>query len=333
MLFKNNCLISAPMAGISDSIFRMLCRENGADIVVSEMVSVDGIEYGADATFDLMRFEPCERPIGIQLFGADPDHFKRSAALAAERFQPDFFDLNAGCPVAKVIRKNGGASLLKDISRFAGIVASLVKASSIPVTVKLRSGWHKHQWVDIEFARCAEDCGAAAITLHPRSQTMMFSDHSFWERIALVKAALKIPVIGNGDVTSGNEAVAMKQQTGCDGIMIGRGAYGNPWIFNEIKAALAGTTAPHPLAAEKKAMALRHLQLFRERYDECHAAREMKKHIAWYIKGAAAAAKWRDRIFRAETTGELERAIIEVFSEHHDTLSETRPAASPYSNE
>jgi tRNA-dihydrouridine synthase B len=314
MLFKNNCLLSAPMAGISDSIYRRLCRENGADITVSEMVSVDGLEYGADATFDLVRFDLCERPIGIQLFGADPERFKKSTALIAERFNPDFFDLNAGCPVSKVVKKNGGASLLKDIRRFGEIVRAMVQGSSIPVSVKLRSGWNKHEWIDVEFARCAEDCGAAAIILHPRSQTMMFSGHSFWERIALVKAAVKIPVIGNGDVTSGEEAAKMKNQTGCNGIMIGRGAYGNPWIFRQAKVALAGGDIPPPDTDEKRDMALRHLQLFRERYGERHAVREMKKHLAWYIKGTAGASQCRDRIFRAEDTASMEAALLEALA-------------------
>jgi tRNA-dihydrouridine synthase B len=159
MLFKNNCLIAAPMAGISDTVFRTLCKEMGADIVVTEMVSVDGIAYGADATMELLRFEPFERPVGVQLFGSNPEQFKKSAAITVERFHPDFIDLNAGCPVQKVVKKNGGASLLKDLDCFAKIVTALVEAVSLPVTVKLRSGWFKNQWVDCEFALCAESCG------------------------------------------------------------------------------------------------------------------------------------------------------------------------------
>jgi tRNA-dihydrouridine synthase B len=313
MLFKNNCLISAPMAGVTDSVFRSLCREKGADIVVTEMVSIDGIVYGAAPTMELMRYEPYERPIGIQLFGSDPEKFKKSASLVAERFNPDFIDLNAGCPVSKVVRKNGGAALLKDLNRFSKILKAIVEAVALPVTVKLRSGWYKHQWVDDEFARCAESCGAAAITLHPRSQTMGFSGHSYWERIALVKAAVAIPVIGNGDVTSADDALVMKAQTHCDGIMIGRAAYGNPWIFAEVKAALSGTPAHRPSHAGRRATALRHIALFRDRYGEPRAVREMKKHVSWYIKGMPGAAQWRDRIFRASATGELEAVVEEAF--------------------
>lgn len=313
MPFKNNTLMSAPMAGISDPVFRTLCKEHGADVVVSEMVSVSGIEFGADATMDLMRFDPAERPIGIQLFGADPQQFARCAALVAERFQPDFLDLNAGCPVPKVVKKNGGASLLKDLTRFGRIVTAMVNTSPIPVTVKLRSGWNKHQWVDVAFARCAQECGAQAIILHPRSQTMGFSGHSFWDRIGVVKQSVSIPVIGNGDVHCGQDALAMKSQTGCDGIMIGRGAYGNPWIFSEIKAAFAGIPYTPPTPEEKRAIALLHLNRYREAYGEYHAYREMKKHVSWYIKGAAGASQLRDRIFRAVTTAELESVINQAF--------------------
>ena len=312
MLFKNNCVIAAPMAGISDSLFRQLCRKHGADYVVSEMVSVDGIAFGADATMNLMAFAPSERPIGIQLFGSKPESFKNSARLVEERFQPDFIDLNAGCPVPKVTRKNGGSALLKDIDRFKAIISELVKAVSLPVTVKLRSGWHKYQWVDVEFARCAQECGAAAIILHPRSQTMMFSGHSFWERIATVKEAVSIPVIGNGDITTPEEAVGMVRQTGCDGVMIGRAAYGNPWIFGQVKAALAGKPSTTPTIKEKCDTALWHLDHYREKRGELHTAKEMKKHIAWYIKGLPGASLLRNRIFRAESTAELATVIRDV---------------------
>ena len=314
MLFKNNTLICAPMAGISDPVFRSICKEHGADITVSEMVSVDGIAHGADATLDLMRFEPAERPIGIQLFGADPKRFTESTALVAGRFQPDFIDLNAGCPVPKVVKKNGGSALLKDLKRFERIVSAMVKASSVPVTVKLRSGWLKHEWVDVAFARCAEECGARAVTLHPRSQTMGFSGHSFWERIGEVKQAVAIPVIGNGDILCGRDAQTMLLQTGCDGVMVGRGAYGNPWIFSEIRAALAGGTYTPPSPEKKLQVALSHIERYRHRYGEYRASREMKKHVSWYIKGIPGASQWRDRIFRADTTSTLAELLRMVFS-------------------
>lgn len=313
MLFKNNCLILAPMAGVTESVFRLLCREKGADIVVTEMVSVDGIARGATQTMEIMHFGPKERPIGIQLFGSDPEKFKKSATLVAERFNPDFIDLNAGCPVSKVVKKNGGAALLKDIDRFSKIIKAIVEAAALPVTVKLRSGWHKHQWVDEEFALCAESCGVSAIILHPRSKSMGFSGHSYWERIALIKSAVKIPVIGNGDVTCGADALAMKEQTGCDGIMIGRAACGNPWIFAEVKEVLSNKPVYRPSHEERCATALRHIALFRDKYGERRAVREMKKHVSWHIKGLTGAAKLRDRIFRASATEELESVVREAF--------------------
>lgn len=313
MQFKNNILISAPLAGISDPVYRTLVTQFGADATVTEMVSVDGIAHGAAATMDLMRIAPSERPTGIQLFGADPKRFAESTALIAERFQPDFIDLNAGCPVPKVVKRNGGASLLKDLARFEQIVSAMVKASSVPVTVKLRSGWSKYEWVDVAFARCAEACGAQAVTLHPRSQTMGFSGHSFWERIAEVKQALTIPVIGNGDILCGKDAVRMQQETGCDGIMIGRGAFGNPWIFAEIQAAFSGTPFTPPSTEEKRRIILSHIEQYRNSYGEYRASREMKKHVSWYTKGIPGASQWRDRIFRSDSTGKLIEIVKNVF--------------------
>jgi nifR3 family TIM-barrel protein len=188
-----------------------------------------------------------------------------------------------------------------------------VTTVSLPVTVKLRSGWYKYQWIDGEFARCAEDCGVAAVVLHPRSQTMGFSGHSFWERIATVKKELSIPVIGNGDITGGNDAVEMKKQTGCDAIMVGRAALGNPWIFSEVKAALYGETTASPTIQKRIDTALRHINEYRERYGEYRASREMKKHLAWYIKGMEGASQLRNRIFRARGTATLENVLKEAF--------------------
>ncbi len=321
MFFKNNCLILAPMAGVTESVFRLLCKEKGADIVVTEMVSVDGIIRNIKPTLKLMFFEPSERPVGIQLFGSDPEKFRKSAAMVAERLKPDFIDLNAGCPVAKVVRKNGGSALLKDINRFEKILKAIIEVSGLPVTVKMRSGWSKFQWIDVEFARCAESCGAAAITLHPRSQTMLFSDHSFWERIAIVKSSVYIPVIGNGDVKNAADALAMKHQTGCDGIMIGRAAFGNPWIFKEIKAVFAGKTVDRPSHHEIKETVIRHISLFRERYGEHLAGREMKKHVCWYIRGMPGAAELRKRIFRAYDSRELEAIVKETFEKYTNNIS------------
>ncbi|NLE01295.1 MAG: tRNA dihydrouridine synthase DusB [Fibrobacter sp.] len=309
MLFKNNKVILAPMAGITDPVFRCLCKEYGADIVVSEMVSADGILYGSKATIALAEFQEQERPIGVQLFGSDPDHLARAAAFIQRNSNPDFIDLNSGCPVPKVVKKNGGSALLQNAKLFEKIVSAMVKSVSIPVTVKIRSGWHKFNWVDVEFAQMAEAAGASAVIVHPRSQTMGFSGHSYWERIYEVKKSVGIPVIGNGDVLFPGDALRMFDETGCDSIMIGRGAYGNPWIFGQIKDALNGIAYRDIPPLIKLETALKHLLEFARQYGERSTVREMKKHLAWYIKGMTGASAGRDLIFRSQTMEELTGAL------------------------
>jgi len=317
MFIKNNEVILAPMAGISDSVFRRLCRDCGADRVYSEMVSAEGLVHNSGTTIDLLRFTKRERPVGIQIFGADPDHCARAAVYIQENFNPDFIDLNSGCPVPKVVKKNGGASLLRDIKLFSDILKAVVNAVSLPVTVKIRSGWHKNQWVDVDFAKEAESCGVSAITLHPRSQSMGFSGHSFWDRIALVKQSVSIPVIGNGDITNENEALKMFSQTGCDAVMIGRGAYGNPWIFRRIKQALKKEAISNVDSQELLSMVLKHIKMFRDESGETRAYSEMKKHCAWYLRGLPGVSALRNKIFRSESTSEL----IDLMTNYFETVT------------
>jgi tRNA-dihydrouridine synthase B len=305
----NKKLILAPMAGVTDSVFRQICKKKGADLVVSEMVSAEGLFYKSKNTAELMRFDEMERPIGIQLFGSDPDHLAKAAVQISETIKPDFIDLNSGCPVSKVVSKNGGASLLKDRPLFEKILRALVVSTTIPVTVKIRSGWHKYDWVDTDFAKAAEQCGVAAITVHPRSQTMMFTGHSFWERIAAVKQSVSIPVIGNGDIVHAEDAIRMFDETGCDSVMIGRGTYGNPWIFEQIRAILDKKQIPAVTQVDRLTLALEHLELFKFFFSESHAVREMKKHCAWYIKGVSEATVHRNHIFRANTYSEIQITI------------------------
>jgi tRNA-dihydrouridine synthase B len=312
MEFKKNSVLLAPMAGITEPVFRGICKEFGADIVVSEMVSAEGIKYGSKATIDLIMFESSQRPIGIQLFGGNPDLLARAAAFIENKVAPDFIDLNAGCPVQKVVKKNGGSSLLKDLNHFGTIVRAMVNAVSTPVTVKIRSGIHKYEWVDIEFAQMAQECGAAAITLHPRSQSMMFTGHSFWERIAEVKKTVSIPVIGNGDICTADDALKMIAQTDCDGIMIGRGVYGNPWLFKQIKDVLAGIPVTEVSLPERLTVALDHLQRYRSYYGDSAAGRDMKKHAAWYCKGVANATMLRNAIFRSNSAEELRGILMQA---------------------
>jgi len=314
VFLKKNALILAPMAGVADTVYRRLCKEQGADVTVSEMVSADGLHYKSANTARLMEFGESERPIGVQLFGSDPERLAEAARFTHQYVKPDFIDLNAGCPVAKVVKRNGGAALLKDPALFGKIVNAMSRAVPIPVTVKIRSGWNTREWVDEEFARIAQDNGAAAVTLHPRSQTMMFTGHSFWERIAIVKKAVSIPVIGNGDILSGSDAVKMFSETGCDAIMAGRATFGNPWLFAEIKAAINGEAYTPPTPNERKTMILRHIREYRNAHGERYAKGDMKKYAAWYLKGLPGANTARRKICAASSSSEIEVFIEEFFS-------------------
>lgn len=293
------------MAGITDSVFRTLCKIHGADVVVSEMVSAEGIIHNSKNTNKLLFFRQEERPIGIQLFGSDVKSMVYAAQFIEETRKPDFIDINCGCPVRKVVRKNGGSALLKNPKLFSELISNMVKATSLPITVKIRSGWVKYEWVDTEFAKIAEDCGASAITLHPRSQSMGFSGHSFWERIALVKEHVKIPVIGNGDIITPKNGCDMIALTGCDSIMIGRGALGFPWIFNQIKMRLKCQDNTALPLKKKVETALYHLEEFIQVNGAERAVKEMKKHIVWYLRGSPNASQLRNNIFRSDSIDDI----------------------------
>lgn len=305
----NGKIILAPLAGISDTVFRGLCKRHGADIVVSEMVSAEGVVRNAEPTLKLLPFEESERPIGVQLFGANPEALGRAAAYVEREARPDFIDLNCGCPIRKIVKKNGGASLLKNPELFERIVDTLVTAVAIPVTVKIRSGWYKDRWVDTEYARIAQRCGAAAIAVHARSATMGFSGHAFWGRIAQVKKSVTIPVIGNGDIVEPGHARAMIEQTGCDSVMIGRGAWGNPWLLGQCRAVLQGQQ-PAGISAEQRLHTAReHLRAYAHVFGGHAAAKEMKRHLVRYIKALPGASSLRKSIFEARTVEELESIL------------------------
>ncbi len=312
MEFGKRRVYLAPMAGITDTVFRRLCRECGADVVVSEMVSSEGLFYGGP-TKNLLHFEPSERPIGIQLFGADPKKLAYAAQYVEEKANPDFIDLNSGCPVPKVVRKNGGANLIREPKLLGEIINQMARAVKTPVTVKIRSGWTEHKWNDLEIAQIAQDNGASALILHPRSRSMGFTGNAYWERIKEVKNAISIPVIGNGDIRSAKDALAMFDLTGCDGIMVGRASYGNPWIFRQIKQAMRGEMVESFTQKYKYSFASRHLQLYKEYHGEKRAAKEMKKHLAWYVKGMPAAGGLRKDFFSSQTTGELKSILDRYF--------------------
>lgn len=304
-------LFLAPMAGVSEPPFRRLCRSFGADVVVSEFLSGEGLRRGIKSVHDGAFFTPEERPIGIQLFGADPGAMAEAAELVARHYAPDFIDLNFGCPVKKVVRRNGGSGCLKDLPLVQRIVRAVRDAVALPVTVKTRSGWDERTRSPVEIALRCQDAGAAMLTLHPRTRSQMYGGAAQWEEIARVKAALEIPVVGNGDIHTAEDARRMWLETGCDGVMIARGSFGNPWIFREARARLEGRVPPDvPSAEEKLGVALMHAELQVAIQGESRrTAIEFRKHLGWYTKGLQGAAALRERLHRIDSMAEVERVF------------------------
>src|SRR5215212_4897173 len=245
-------LYLAPMAGVSESPFRRLCRAHGADVVVTEFLSAEGIRRENEATISKLRFGADERPIGVQIFGADPVAMGEAAALVTDVFQPEFVDINFGCPVKKVVKRNGGSGCLKDLSLVESVIRSVSAGTHLPVTVKIRSGWSEEMRDPVTIALRCQDAGAKALALHPRTRTQMYSGSARWEEIARVKQALSIPVIGNGDIKTPEDAVRMQRQTGCAAIMIARGSFGQPWIFDQTRALMEGKPKPEAPSVERK---------------------------------------------------------------------------------
>ena len=309
-------LFLAPMAGVSESPFRLLCRQAGADVVVSEFISAVGVARGIQHLFHDMRFEEAERPIGIQLYGADADVMARAAEMVTGVCRPDFIDVNFGCPVKKVVRNNGGSGCLKDLGLVERIIRAVRGATHLPVTVKIRSGWDDAARDPVTIALRCREAGAQALTLHARTRTQMFSGRADWDEIALLVERLDIPVIGNGDVETAEDVLAMRRHTGCAGIMIARGSFGNPWIFAQGRDLLAGRPKrPDPEPAERFATALEHARLaLRLQGDTRKTAIEFRKHLGWYTKGVPRASELRERLFQVESLAAAE-AIFAAYLE------------------
>src|SRR5437867_4124008 len=309
-------LFLAPMSGVSESPFRLLCRRFGADVVVSEFICAVVVARGIAHLFEDMRFEAAERPIGIQLYGADAAVMARAAGMVSEVCKRDFIDVNFGCPVKKVVRNNGGSGCLKDLGLVQGIIRAVRRATHLPVTVKIRSGWDDAQRDPLTIALRCQEAGAQALTLHARTRTQMFTGQANWDEIALLVERLGIPVIGNGDIRTAEDVLAMQRHTRCAGIMIARGAFGNPWIFSQGRDLLEGRPPRRaPTAEERFATALEHARLALELQGNTRkTALEFRKHFGWYTKGVPGAAALREQLFQIASMEEA-AAIFARFLE------------------
>lgn len=303
-------LVLAPLAGISNYPFRQICRDFGANLTFSEMVSVDGLLYNNTKTRKLLQIYPHEHPIGFQFFGSDPEIF-RKVLPEIETLNPDLVDLNFGCPVRKVVSRGAGAALLSDIAALQKIVEIVKGATRLPVTAKIRLGWDANSIVVLEAAQAVEAGGANAITVHARTRSQGYSGKASWEYIARVKELCRIPVIGNGDVIDGPSAAQMFQSTGVDGIMIARGALGQPWIFGHILHYLQeGQVTPAPTVDERIQILQKHYRLEVTEVGETVALSQMRKNFVWYTRGLPHSAHLRDQIFHAGDYQQIE----EIFS-------------------
>ena len=312
---ENNVFL-APMAGVTDLPFRILCKEMGCGLVYSEMVSAKGILYDNKNTTELLEVDPKERPVAVQLFGSDPE-ILGAMAKKIEPYPIDIIDVNMGCPAPKIVKNGEGSCLMKTPELVGKIVKSLVESQSKPVTIKFRKGFDDDHINAVEIAKIAEANGASAVAVHGRTREQYYSGKADWDIIKQVKAAVNIPVIGNGDVFSPEDAKNLLEHTGCDAIMVGRGAQGNPWIFKRILHYLnTGELLPEPTAEERVEKALRHSQMLIDYKGEYIGVREMRKHMAWYMKGLPGAAELRGKLNHAETMEQLEELLRGYLANH-----------------
>lgn len=317
-------VLLAPMSGITDAAFRLIAKRHGAGLVYVPLISAKALCLGSKKTLDLLRSHPAEKPLAVQVFGGEPETIAR-AVEALEAFPFDIVDINMGCPAPKVASHAGGSSLMRDPTLAAEIVRAAVGATRRPVTVKMRAGWDETSINAHEVARAVEDAGASAVALHPRTRAQAFSGEADWELLARVKRSVDIPVIGNGDVRSPEDARRMLRQTGCDFVMIARAARGNPWIFRRTLHFLEhDSLLPEPTPEQKLQTLVEHCTLLSSCEDERRAALKMRKHAGWYIKGLRNAAIARECINRAQTIAEIIRICQEFEREWHDSCSSAK---------
>lgn len=308
----DNNVFLAPLAGITDRPFRMICREYGPGLVCTEMISSKGLFYGDKKTDLLLNMKNEERPISVQIFGSDVEAMKYAAGYVSKF--ADIIDINMGCPAPKVVKNGDGSKLLLNLPLVEEIVTKVVNASSVPVTVKIRKGWDDNNIVAVEAAKIIEKAGASAITVHGRTRAEFYSGVADWNIIKEVKKSVNIPVIGNGDIKSKDDAINMFEITGVDGIMIGRASLGNPWIFGEV---INGVSCNSISNREKLNIILKHIDLEVEEKGELVAVKEMRKHISWYIKNFKDASKFRDMVNKIDNRSELEECIRNFFCIHN----------------
>lgn len=313
-------LYLAPQAGVSESPFRRLCRSYGADIVVSEFVSATGIVMGTPRSHKYLRFDPEEHPIGIQIFGAEPSMMADAAAFVAETHGPDFIDINFGCPVKKVVKRNGGSGCLRDLSLVCSIIRAVDEATTIPTTVKIRSGFNEESRDPVGISLRCQDAGAKVLCIHPRTRADMYKGHARWEEIRAVVDALDIPVIGNGDISIAQDAYRMREQTGCAGIMIARGSHGGPWIFREARALLDGEPSPPtPDIEERLEICLKHARnAIAFGGDPQRAIIDFRKHLGWYTKGLPDGRELRTKLFHSASLSDVKHLLDDYLQCYKD---------------
>lgn len=309
--FYQNKVILAPMAGVTDLAFRTLCKEYGADLVVSEMISSRGLHYNDKKTAALLKTNTVEAPLIVQIFGNEPNIMAESAKILEER-GVQYLDINMGCPAPKIVKNGDGCALMRNEKLAGKIAETVVKAVSVPVSVKFRAGWDETQINAVTFAKTMEQAGVCAITIHGRTREQFYSGTADWRIIKMIKDAVSIPVIGNGDITDGKQAEKMLLETGCDSIMIGRGALGNPFIFRNVKCTLQKQNSTEPSFDEKRCALLRHIALMEETKPEHVGVPEMRKHFAWYLKGLPHSAKWKVQAFSAKSYAALRNLVEEI---------------------
>ena len=303
----------APMAGVTDTSYRILAQEMGCAMAFAEMVSVLGIHFRNEKTLAMLETVPEERPLAMQLFGARPEPVAEAAAYVESLGCADVIDFNMGCPAPKIVKNGAGSALLKEPERAGEILVALVKATKLPVTVKMRIGWDESSINAVEMAKRAEAAGVAAIAVHGRTREQYYKGHADWSMIAAVKRAVKVPVVANGDIRTTADLARVYRETGCDGVMIGRAAQGNPWIFRAFRSFLeTGVEIPPPTIAERGALILRHLDMLIQYKGDYIGAREMRKHATWYTKGMVGGGNLRDAFNHAETREDFQRIVEQM---------------------